>query len=145
MLEKASEQEFVRAMGSGMTVVQHPTWDEGTLSYFCFLRNFSVIDTLIELGCHPCKVRKTELGHVQRYWLTSQGMRQNTKLKWAKSSIDALRRRGFDVDGIEEHAGIEIIDDSLPENQFLRDFMSEKNERDLDKDFVDLILHDFYI
>lgn len=59
-------------------------------------------------------------------------MHINTKMKWAKSSIDKLKERGFDVDGLEKFSkGIQIIDDSDPENQSLRDFMSEWNERQL--------------
>ena len=51
------------------------------------------------------------------------------KIKWAKSSIDKLKERGFDVDGLEKFSkGIQIIDDSDPKNQSLREFMSEWNE-----------------
>ena len=93
---------------------------------YAFLRNFSVIDSLInEIGFRPGEMKKDSLMYL------FEPMYIGAKIKWAKSSIDKLKERGFDVDGLDLEKfskGIQIIDDSDPKNQSLREFMSEWNE-----------------
>lgn len=96
---------------------------------YAFIRNFSVIDSLIhEIGLRPCELKKDSLVYLFK------PIHINTKIKWAKSSIDKLKERGFDVDGFEKiDKCIKIVDDSDPKNQYLREFISEMNESQLSK------------
>lgn len=117
-LKNDSEKAFSWAIRAGRTTDETKT--------FAFLRNFSVIDSLInEIGFRPGELRRDRL----LYLFTP--LHRDTKIKWAKSSIDKLKERGFDVDGLEEHKDITIIDDSDLENQSLREFISEWNESQL--------------
>ena len=115
---------------------------DGSDGCFCFLRNFSVIDSLIELGFCPRKMRKAALLEVFMSRIVDP---YSEKTLLVKSSVDKLRERGFDVDALEEHFDIrshgfgvdgferhfDIIEDSDPKNQSLRDIISERNERDI--------------
>ena len=115
-LANDSEKAFSWAIRAGRTTDETET--------YAFLRNFSVIDSLInEIGFRPGEMKKDSLMYLFK------PMYIGAKIKWAKSSIDKLKERGFDVDGLEKFSkGIQIIDDSDPKNQSLREFMSEWNE-----------------
>ena len=139
-VQSKSEHLFLPFICEGMVkeFLRAPPID-GNL-YFIRESQLAIIDALIdEFGLRPGDVKKEDLlKYVFRPDYIHLGNPEFMRLmqgylgKWIKSSVDALIKRGFDLEGIEEH--ITLVDDGDPKLHWIKEFMTMIEDDDDDGD-----------